>query len=108
MENFNRVATIQELTHNATWRHVPSADNPADIISRGTTPSSLVMNDLWLHRPQWLINTHDHWPNLVDNTASDVPELKQVHLTTTDKSDDFTLRFSMLSKLLRVIAYYYL
>jgi hypothetical protein len=63
------------------------------------------MNDLWWHGPQWLSSTSDQWPNLIVNTVSDVPELKQVHLTTTDKSDDFTLRFSKLGKLVRVIAY---
>jgi hypothetical protein len=63
------------------------------------------MNDLWWHGPQWLINTQDHWPILVDNIASDVPELKQVYLTNTDKSDGFTLRFSKPSKLVRVIDY---
>jgi hypothetical protein len=32
----NRVAEIQRLTTNQTWRHVASRDNPVDIISRGT------------------------------------------------------------------------
>jgi len=30
----NRVATIQELSENISWRHVPSQFNPADIASR--------------------------------------------------------------------------
>lgn len=29
----NRVAEIQELTKDAVWRHVPTSDNPADIVS---------------------------------------------------------------------------
>ena len=31
----NRVAEIQEKTTDAIWRYVPSAQNPADIVSRG-------------------------------------------------------------------------
>ena len=30
----NRVAIIQEERDSATWRHVPSQSNPADLISR--------------------------------------------------------------------------
>ena len=35
----NRVAIIQEETASASWRHVPSQSNPADLISRGIQPS---------------------------------------------------------------------
>jgi len=37
----NRVASIQELTSAFEWRHVPSQDNPADLISRGILPAEL-------------------------------------------------------------------
>lgn len=31
----NRVAKIQELTKIHEWKHVPTHDNPADLVSRG-------------------------------------------------------------------------
>jgi len=37
----NRVATIKDETAVATWRHVPSQSNPADLISRGIETTTL-------------------------------------------------------------------
>jgi hypothetical protein len=37
----NRVFQIQELMPGCEWRHVASASNPADLISRGTNPETL-------------------------------------------------------------------
>ncbi|GFX91141.1 uncharacterized protein TNCV_4857301 [Trichonephila clavipes] len=39
----NRVAKIQELYPNQLWRHVPSDQNPADLISRGVDPDKLLL-----------------------------------------------------------------
>ena len=43
----NGVAIIQEETASATWRHVPSQSNPADLISRGDEPATLSTSTLW-------------------------------------------------------------
>ncbi|XP_055612339.1 uncharacterized protein LOC129758753 [Uranotaenia lowii] len=58
----NRVSQIQQLTENATWLHVPTEDNPADHISRGLTPESIVGNELWWNGPKWLLRPPQHWP----------------------------------------------
>ena len=36
----NRVATIQEESASATWRHVPSQSNPADLIPKRVEPAT--------------------------------------------------------------------
>ncbi|GBM12575.1 hypothetical protein AVEN_78349-1 [Araneus ventricosus] len=52
----HRVTAIQELTKDFHWRHVPSEENPADFISRGVTPDSLQLKNLWWNGPSFLRN----------------------------------------------------
>ncbi|XP_017490530.1 PREDICTED: uncharacterized protein LOC108378737, partial [Rhagoletis zephyria] len=47
----NRVRRIQELTSPDRWRHIRSAQNPADCASRGITPQELLHHPLWWHGP---------------------------------------------------------
>lgn len=61
----NRISEIQSLGLQEVWRHVPSSNNPADILSRGATIEELQSNDLWWHGPKWL-PTESLWP---DNPA---------------------------------------
>ncbi|XP_033212329.1 uncharacterized protein LOC117169929 [Belonocnema kinseyi] len=50
----NRVTEIQDLTANCEWRHVSSADNPADLVSRGQLPQEFIISSLWKNVPEWL------------------------------------------------------
>ncbi|XP_012230246.2 uncharacterized protein [Linepithema humile] len=47
----NRVSTIQSELPSATWHHVPSSSNPADIASRGIAPAELSSCRLWWSGP---------------------------------------------------------
>lgn len=38
----NRVAKIQTISNPNQWIHVPTQQNPADIISRGVTPRDML------------------------------------------------------------------
>ena len=58
----NRVATIQEESASATWRHVPSQSNSADLVSRGVEPATLSTSTLWWKGPQWLTQEPFSWP----------------------------------------------
>ncbi|XP_045449986.1 uncharacterized protein LOC123658673 [Melitaea cinxia] len=58
----NRVSEILTRVPASCWRHVPSADNPADAASRGLLPAALVKSDLWYHGPVWLQQSSDSWP----------------------------------------------
>ncbi|XP_024881163.1 uncharacterized protein LOC112460613 [Temnothorax curvispinosus] len=58
----NRVARIQELTDYRNWRHVPTQDNPADVLSRGLFPEQLLQSDIWWHGPEFLSKPEGKWP----------------------------------------------
>lgn len=50
----NRVSCIQELTKPENWHYVQSADNAADVITRGILPNQLSSLKLWWNGPTWL------------------------------------------------------
>jgi len=47
----NRVQKINSIIPNAQWRHVPSAFNPADLLSRGISANALIKSGLWWEGP---------------------------------------------------------
>ena len=58
----NRISTIIDLIPPDNWRHVCSADNPADCASRGLYPSELLNHTLWWNGPDWLKDPPSNWP----------------------------------------------
>ncbi|XP_056637683.1 uncharacterized protein LOC130445821 [Diorhabda sublineata] len=109
----NRYAKIQAITKDHSWRYVNTIDNPADLVSRGTSANNLISNKLWWHGPKFLSNpTLDlskfdnfAYPNL---HLSDIPETKTVVMTTpTEENFLLTLfsKFSCYKKLQRTMAY---
>ena len=68
----NRVSSIQTHTAVNKWRHVGTADNPADLLSRGVAPADLVDNRLWLSGPRFLTLPVSEWPaNPIEKEISD-------------------------------------
>ena len=62
----NRVQKINSHKE-VTWRYVPTAENPADLASRG---GHVEKADLWWHGPKWL-GFPEHWPADVLNEPSE-------------------------------------
>ena len=50
----NRVALIQETLPSTVWHHVPGAENPADVASRGISSEDLAAHPLWWTGPAWI------------------------------------------------------
>lgn len=100
----NRVSEVQQLTNSFEWRHVPTLDNPADIVSRGLMPKHLISSRLWFHGPSWISNP-DCWPT-VHTPETDLPEKRKLCLVIHTPEILFHFyRFSSLSKLKHVAAY---
>ncbi|GFW05262.1 uncharacterized protein TNCV_3357811 [Trichonephila clavipes] len=68
----NRVAKIQELYPNQLWRHVPSDQNPADLVSREVDPDKLLQQNLWFNGPTFL--SGDDYPNQTINCREKLDE----------------------------------
>ncbi|BES88383.1 Retrotransposon protein [Nesidiocoris tenuis] len=115
----NRVTTILEQTTLDMWRHVPTAANAADCISRGLMPSHLVHFSTWWHGPSFLRDPMAGWPSLdVAEMVPQLPELKtnpvpqvlnvictENEHPSTNRIIELTDRRSSFSKIQRVVAY---
>jgi hypothetical protein len=58
----NRVKDICSLTDASSWRHVSGVHNPADLPSRGCSPSQL-LTSRWWEGPDWLRDDETYWPS---------------------------------------------
>lgn len=107
---------VNEIRSNpATWRYCPSADNPADLLTRGITYDTLNSSEQWKHGPKWL-SSPSQWPTwqqsdiLHIQTTGEELEVVQdttILVTTSVGTVNFIdiSRFNTLSKLLSVTAY---
>nr|CAI5843843.1 unnamed protein product [Callosobruchus analis] len=84
-----------------TFRHVCSSDNPADLVTRGASPSQLSKSSFWFHGPEWLSKDKSEWP-CASVSIKELPELKakikETHIFPIE-------RFSNLTRLKRCVAY---
>ncbi|XP_070515857.1 uncharacterized protein [Cardiocondyla obscurior] len=108
----NRVGEIQRTTNIADWRHVPSAENPADLLSRGTTIESLRASPLWWNGSGFLKSDSEAWPRRDRVVISDenLPEKKRMITAAAgvigeDIVQALLRKRSNLSKVQRIIAY---
>ncbi|KAI8438475.1 hypothetical protein MSG28_010976 [Choristoneura fumiferana] len=105
----NRVAAITDLAPTASWRHVPSAQNPADLGTRGVDPQHVASAALWWHGPEFLLEPETNWPTL--NTGSIPNTLPELKITSTVSSVELAPsivdfdRFSKFKTLQRAFAY---
>ena len=86
-----RVAEIQELTEDCTWRYVDSEQNPADELTRGKTLQELIDPNRWSQGPPFLLRSPDTWPERPNaEPPEDQAELRKTAFcgaTVTSPSD---------------------
>ncbi|XP_065361988.1 uncharacterized protein LOC135955564 [Calliphora vicina] len=109
----NRISEIQEWTDARFWQHVPSKDNPADIVSRGSDVDGLT-ESIWFTGPSFLYLPPDKWPknlhfDLTPELASLEKRKSKIAMVVTETVENgliqFLNRFSSYTKILRVFAY---
>ena len=57
----HRIQEICEAFSATHWSFTPSADNPADLLTRGVSTNQLRTFHLWTQGPRWLLTQSD-WP----------------------------------------------
>ncbi|XP_031342802.1 uncharacterized protein LOC116170471 [Photinus pyralis] len=99
----SRVAQITSMTAKEQWNHVRTNDNPADLVSRGTTTSKLKNNTLWWNGPIWLKT--DKWKHSTSEYPTTEVESKKTMTIIVNNRNELAERFSSLTQLIRVTAY---
>lgn len=117
----NRVASIQRRTKKEVWFHVPTEQNPADLLSRGMGALELKYSNLWWQGPQFLSESSEKWPNKAPdvtheqlNMCKGEYKLSVFSLTVVERivknclsiqDEPLIERYSTLGKVIRITAY---
>ena len=101
----NRVSKIQTLTPPSCWHLCLGKENPADILSRGSTAEQLISFVIWLNGPVWLAS--GRYPNSPIEVA-EAPDESVTLLTSKTIAPRSVLpfeRWNKFTKTLRVIVW---
>lgn len=80
----NCVSQTLELIKAKQWHYVPTNENPADVLSRGTTAQGLQEANSWRFGPHWLSkdtvswNKEDYLEHIPEEA---LPELRTMQLS---------------------------
>ncbi|XP_017875322.1 uncharacterized protein LOC108622144 [Ceratina calcarata] len=109
----NRTSEILTTLPTASWGHVRTSENPADLATRGVEPRLLQQQTLWWSGPAWLTTHWQNWQSSGTHYSTTVEEKKEKMVFTTplgktdkDKPMESMLsRYSKWSKVMRIFAY---
>lgn len=103
----NRVKKINEMSAIDHWNHVRSVENPADLISRGTSAQKLSESSIWWHGPAFLSEPSGTWTNETIKTLVNRDQQQTIPQKSSQNKMDCSLldRYSRFEKLQRVTAY---
>ena len=104
----NRVSDIQSVSSPDQWHHVISAENPADICSRGLNPSEISIRDLWWSGPQCLNQSKINFKSYIDDKKALIECKKPKYsflVTEPNILDTLIMKYSHFYKLIHILAY---
>ena len=65
----NKLQLIRRRTPLEDWHYVPTAENPADLATRGISPRRLAASPLWQSGPKFLLDAWPTPPKLIRSSA---------------------------------------
>lgn len=92
----NRVIAVLQNTEVSQWRHVKSADNPADLVSRGMSVADIMGSKLWWTGPEFLLENVENWP--VWNGKRDSKDIQEIVQSECNKAKAKKIRVLLLTK----------
>ncbi|XP_038150062.1 uncharacterized protein LOC119789301 [Cyprinodon tularosa] len=105
----NRIQKIQLSSSPQQWRYVSTKDNPADIASRGSSASEILISS-WFSGPQFLQEKEiPPATNVCTEIQIGDPEVKRIQILRTQKQEQLSLsdrlsKFSSWSKAIQAVA----
>lgn len=96
----NKVNFIRNFTSAEQWSYIPSNQNPADIVSRGSTPRQLAASELWNKGPKILtelVNSSEQNFHASESPADDL-EIKTRIIKSLESSDPISILMESTSK----------
>ncbi|XP_071639832.1 uncharacterized protein [Temnothorax longispinosus] len=105
----NRVCFIQDSLPQCKWGLVPGIKNPADLATRGISPSHLSESSIWWSGPEWLSQPSSDWPQTplpcgIENLEERENKICSVVTNKVSEVWNLIYKYSNLAKLLRVTA----
>lgn len=105
----NRVREIVRLSNSECWRHVPGHCNPADLPSRGCSPTKL-LESRWWEGPIWLKDTPDTWPSgssecNLEEILAEKKKIQILSLVSMIKDSPWYTKRSSFSSNVRIIGW---
>ena len=105
----NRVGNIHELCPGTPWYYIKSKDNPANVASRGCSPSNLLSNTLWWNGPDFLDDANFDIARFPNETFTTVDEQRPLNVNVVTTKSEFWIsfieRFSNFNRLIRSLCY---
>ena len=108
-----KAAQIRESSDPCKWYYTPTADNPADLVTRGKDPIDLADRSLWLQGPRFF--TTGEWPEqkiqaVPHNPLPNEEELRRLvgifHArTASEAAEDILHQVSTWTRGRRILAY---
>ena len=106
-----RIAEIDNCSDKNDWNYVPTAENPANDVTRGQSVKQFLKSKRWLTGPEFLLKDKKKWPSQIkrskdSETASELDVMPNKQAAVTSLSCATSRSDPELSPVERLISHY--